>query len=97
MIASEFSRSSAILLNTCESSPISSLLVIAIRSEKSPFASFFAVALICTSGTQIDFTKYSPVNTTSSITHALAISTTSIIVDICLSTMLIEVTKRSAL
>jgi len=73
------------------------LLRIAIRSEKSPLASFFAVTLICMSGTHIDFTKYIPLNTTTRITPALISSAVSIIPESWLSMSFIEDTYRSAL
>ncbi len=60
-------------------------------------ASFFAVSLISTSGTHIDFTKYSPVITTIRITNRLITIAARIIADNWLSTISSEVTKRSAL
>ncbi len=70
--------------------------VIGIRSEKSPLASFFAVELICTSGTHMDFTKYAPVITTTNSINALISRAASIIPEIWSSTSVSDVTNLSA-
>ena len=52
--------SSAIWLMAVQRSPISSLPEAAIRTEKSPFANFSAVALICRMGNTMERIKYMP-------------------------------------
>ena len=96
-IASADDSSSAIWLMEVHSSPISSSLLLAIRTEKSPFANLLVIPLICLIGLTIEPAKYRPVTTMMSMMTVHMTVTSSIYPLMVLSISVSDVTIRTAL